>query len=317
MQAGWARCEPTIGQYNWEWLDEIVFGINASGAAPWLQVSYGNPAYGPGAGNPEPSSPLPSSLAALNGWNAWVHNLVLRYTSVVRTWEIWNEPNCQNISTQELAIFTSNTAGVIKAAQPLASIRFGVLCGVDTRYASSLLMAMSASGNLSLVDTLTYHPYAYNPDSVYADVTELAAVVQKLAPHVSLAQGENGAPNVGGGYGAITQYNWTDCSQAKWFLRRLLADRARGLPSNAFTIVDICYIGGDGHVDVNHKGLLEVGRVCFVRAGLLRLIKVVPCLLLLVIALFVCRLIAPTRLLPGRSCPIQLSSMSPRYLQVI
>lgn len=255
VQAGWARCEPVPGQYQWDWLDSIVYGLNASGNAAWLQVSYGNPAY-VGGGTPEASSPLPSGAAALNAWAAWVTALVTRYSEIVSTFEIWNEPNCQNISADDFAIFTQSTAAVIKSARSDASVRFGVLCGVDTHYASDLLLALNHSGGVKLVDTLTYHPYAYNPDSVYASVEELASIVKSFAPHVTLAQGENGAPSVGGGYGALVDYNWTECSQAKWFLRRLLADGARSLPSNAFTMADLCYVV-NGKIDVNHKGLLE------------------------------------------------------------
>lgn len=51
-------------------------------------------------------------------------------------------------------------------------------------------------------------------------------------------------------------YNWTQCSQAKWYTRRLLGDRSRGIPSSAFTIVDICYVEG-GKPDINTKGLIE------------------------------------------------------------
>jgi hypothetical protein len=187
--------------------------------------------------------------------------VVQRYAPLVNTWEIWNEPNCQNISADAFAVFTGSTAATIKGLQPASSVRFGVLCGTSSSYAASLFAALNASNSLGLVDTLTYHPYAYNPDSVYGDVAELAAIAGRFSAHLSIAQGENGAPSVGGGYGALAQYNWTECSQAKWFLRRLLADGARALPSNAFTIADICYIGSDGKVDVNHKGLLEVGRV--------------------------------------------------------
>lgn len=215
VQAGWARCEPHRGQYEWAWLDEIVQGLASSGTTPWLQVSYGNPSYGPGAGTPEASSPLPTSPVALQGWHSWVSALVSRYSAIVNTWEIWNEPNCQNISAADFAVFTASTATTIRAAQPAATIRFGVLCGVDIYYAKALVAALNSSGSLSLVDVLTYHPYAYNPDSVYGDVDELASAVRVFSPHVSLAQGENGAPSVGGGYGAIAQYNWTECSQVR------------------------------------------------------------------------------------------------------
>ena len=51
LQGGWAHCEPVRGgPYNWPWLDEAVFGVAAQGIKPWVEFSYGNPAYGPGAG---------------------------------------------------------------------------------------------------------------------------------------------------------------------------------------------------------------------------------------------------------------------------
>lgn len=213
VQAGWARCEPHPGQFDWAWLDEIVYGLAAAGATPWLQVSYGNPSYGPGSGTPEASSPLPTSPAALQGWHTWVGALVSRYGTIVNTWEVWNEPNCQNISASDFSVFTASTAATIRKGQAAASIRFGVVCGVDVYYATALLSALNTSGNLGLVNSLTYHPYAYNPDSVYGSVAELASAVKLYSSDITIAQGENGAPSVGGGYGAITQYNWTECSQ--------------------------------------------------------------------------------------------------------
>lgn len=39
IQAGWERCEPSVGNYDWAWLDEIVTGMMSQGVTPWIQVS--------------------------------------------------------------------------------------------------------------------------------------------------------------------------------------------------------------------------------------------------------------------------------------
>lgn len=256
LQAGWARCEPRGGgQYVWAWLDAVVDGALAVGVEPWLQLSFGNPAYA-GGGSAAVGSPLPVGDAALAAWDAWVRAAVVRFSPRLvggGTWEIWNEPNIQHINASAYAEFALRAAATVRAAAPRARVRVGALAGADAHYAAAFAARVAQTpGGGALFDELTYHPYDYNPDASYAGVAALRAALDAggLA-HVSLAQGENGAPSVGGGYGALTAYNWTECSQAKWFARRLLGDGARGIPSSAFSIVDLCYGAG-----VNHKGLV-------------------------------------------------------------
>jgi hypothetical protein len=121
---------------------------------------------------------------------------------------------------------------------------------------STSSLTMSSSSSPSLVDVLTYHPYDYNPDSSYTGIADMYSTLHSILPQVTLMQGENGAPSIGGGYGALTDYNWTECSQAKYFTRRLVRDASIGIPSSAFSIVDLCYESSNGQIDVNHKGLL-------------------------------------------------------------
>lgn len=262
VQAGWARCDggpSTAGgpvAYTWDWLDAQVHGMLAVGVTPWLQTSFGNSAY-PGGGDNATSSRLPEGSVALAAWDAWVAALVGRYAPLgVNTLELWNEPNCQKMTPSSYAVFASRTASTIKRVSPSSTVRYGVVCGVDTAYAVAVTQGVIAAGGAQLVDELTYHPYEYNPDNVYDDVAGMAAAIRALLPNVTLVQGENGAPSVGGGYGALTAYNWTECSQAKWFLRRLVRDNSLSIPSSAFSIADMCYAGPDGSINVNHKGLL-------------------------------------------------------------
>ena len=262
LQAGWARCEPRAnGSYSWAWLDTVVTGALAVGVEPWLQLSFGNSAY-EGGGSAEVNSPLPTGAAALAAWDAWVGACVARYAprlALGGRWEIWNEPNIQHINASAYADFALRTAATVRAAAPGARLRIGVVAGADAHFAASFAARVAqVPGGGALFSEFTYHPYSYNPDASYAAVAALRAALDAggLA-HVSLAQGESGAPSVGGGYGALTDYNWTECSQAKWFARRLLGDSARSIPSSAFSIVDLCYSSASGAVSVNHKGLLE------------------------------------------------------------
>jgi hypothetical protein len=50
---------------------------------------------------------------------------------------------------------------------------------------------------------------------------------------------------------ALRQYDWTERSQAKWYLRDMLGDYARGIPHSIFTAIDMHYPDF-----VLHKGLL-------------------------------------------------------------
>jgi hypothetical protein len=51
LQGGWAKCEKVKGQYDFEWLDNIVDDALSQGVSPWIQPSYGNPIY-EGGGQP-------------------------------------------------------------------------------------------------------------------------------------------------------------------------------------------------------------------------------------------------------------------------
>jgi hypothetical protein len=260
LQAGWAKCEPTAnGVYEFEWLDTIITDMLTQGVTPWLQLSFGNPSY-VGGGKASVNSPLPNSTVALTAWDAWSKAVVERYSvSGILTFEVWNEPNIQHIDAGAYGEFVVRTARVIKSIAPTASVRFGVLAGSsDTTYARTLANYIVAANASAFVDTLTYHPYDYNPDTSYGGVAAFRTVLDDAGlTKVTLAQGENGAPSVGGGYGALTGYNWTDFSQAKYFSRRFLRDGASNIPSSAFSIVDLCYMGAGEVIDVNHKGLLE------------------------------------------------------------
>jgi hypothetical protein len=72
-----------------------------------------------------------------------------------------------------------------------------------------------------------------------------------------LRQGENGAPSRGGMGGILSEHPWTEVTQAKWALRRMLGDHGRDIETSIFTIADIAYSSNDAIKKLNVKGLLE------------------------------------------------------------
>ena len=82
------------------------------------------------------------------------------------------------------------------------------------------------------------------PESSYANVMALKAICAKYAPHAALWQGENGAPSEMPGDGlALNHIAWSEVTQAKWDLRRMLGDFVHGVPSSVFTICDYFHPG--------------------------------------------------------------------------
>ncbi|MFH9263947.1 hypothetical protein ACH4KN_06725 [Streptomyces sp. NPDC017546] len=252
LQGGWAKTEKTKGVYDWTWLDKIVDDARAKGLKPWIQLSYGNRIYSGGGGGGL-GGELPSSAEGLKAWDAWVKAMVNRYKDRVTEWEVWNEPNLAGIPVADYTDFYIRTAGLVRAAQPGAVI-YGQEAGIDVPYAKDFLTLLSQKGKSELLGGFSYHPYNANPDDVwtYQQVAKLKALVDQYAPGAVIRQGENGAPSTPGSFGALGDLDWTELSQSKWFLRRVLNDLGRDISTSVFSISDLHYPG-----KVNSKGLLQ------------------------------------------------------------
>ena len=251
VQSGWAKTEKAPGVYDWSWLDEIVFDMAEQGVEPWLSISYGNPLYADGGGT-RLGAAIPKTEEALQAWERYTRGLVARYKNVVDEWEVWNEPNGHNPPALYAELLV-RTAEAVRGVQPEAKILAMALAGVDVAYADSVLGILEERGKLGLIDEVTYHPYRRNPDESYGEVEELQRVVNGYAPHITIRQGENGAPSERRRTKALRDYDWTETSQAKWALRRLLGDLGRGIPSSYFAMVDMKYPD-----EINRKGLLLI-----------------------------------------------------------
>lgn len=251
LQAGWAKTECSKGIYEWSWLDEIISDMARQGVEPWMCLCYGNPLYS--NGDTRLGAGIPKTEQALEAWGEFVRAIVSRYKDTIDEWEVWNEPNLRKKNPPaDYARFLIRTAEAARDVQEDAKILAMSLAGVDHQYASDVLEVLAGESKLSLVNEVTYHPYNHNPDKSYEAVAKLRATVSRYCPEIAIRQGENGCPSARRKTKALRDYDWTELSQAKWALRRMLGDLGRDIPSSYFAITDMKYPD-----EMNMKGLLK------------------------------------------------------------
>lgn len=254
LQGGWAKTEKQKGVYDFAWLDHIIDDAISRGLKIWLQTSYGNPIY-EGGGGVDLGGGFPVSDEALRAWDRWVTALVNRYKDRVNEWEMWNEPDRHG--AEAIAKNNIRTAEIIKKIQPEAEIGgLAMASGSNTKLLDEFLKIHAEQGKLDLYKWIVYHGYSMNPDERYKTVEQLQEVLRKYSSTLRLRQGENGAPS---GYCpsfALSKYNWTEISQAKWDMRRMLGDLGRDIESSVFCIIDMYYKRG-GQNTLNIKGLIQ------------------------------------------------------------
>jgi Beta-galactosidase len=259
MQGGWAKTEKVKGQYDFAWLDHIINDAHARGFQPWLQTSYGNSIYS-GGGGTNLSAGFPTSPEALTAYDRWVAAMVTRYKDKVIDWEVWNEPNFGDniINTPEMtAELNIRTAEIIKRIQPSARISGLALGHYNERWVKRFFAVLGAKRKFGLFHNMSYHDYVYNPDANRLEVAMLRAELDKYAPGMPLRQGENGAPSGGGsGRGALWDYPWSELTQAKWNLRRMLGNLGQDIESSIFGLAEMAYTNGPIN-RLNFKGLLK------------------------------------------------------------
>ena len=263
LQTGWAKTEQSPGIYDFAWLDTIVNDVVRQEVKPWLQLSYGNPLY-PGGGGVGLGDGIPTSEEALAAWDRWVETSVARYRDRTDVWEIWNEPDTGNgPEPEDYADLYIRTAEIIRNQQPEAHLYALALAHIgDTLYLDAFLSRLQDRGKLPLLDEITHHGYDLRPEDSYAPLARLKAVAARYSGRVTFRQGEQGAPSTRIPGFALRNYDWTEISQAKWILRRMLGDIGHDVPSLVFTMADLRYISGEDRQDtvLNTKGLLATDR---------------------------------------------------------
>ena len=251
LQAGWAKSEREKGVYDLAWLDKIVDYLVAQGVNVLMETSYGNPIY-KGGGGPSLSMGIPTGEEGLAAWDRWIERLSGHFATRVRDWAMWNEPDNSAANTPDLlADFNVRTAKIIRRNVPNARIAGLSLARSDPKFFGECLREMGEGAKL--FDWFIYHGYEKAPESSYDSVEALKAVLAKHAPAAKMRQGENGCPSDYTGEFALSCVPWTEYSQAKWDLRRMLGDLGHDVESAVFTFCDFNHIGRG----MNTKGLVR------------------------------------------------------------
>ena len=258
LQSGWAKTEKKRGVYDFEWLDKIVDDCLSRGIQPWINTVYGNRLY-PDAGNESSSSKIPVSGEALDAWLSYVRALVTHFKGRVYEWELWNESDHPKYhraraTVEEYSYFVMRTAEVIRSLQPEANIFVGGMCtSGPSDYVTFVFEYLKKNNALDLINGLTFHGYPSNPDETFAENRKLVDFVRRYGDHMEARQGETGAPSAGGSYGALSDRQYDELTQAKWDLRRALGTIGNGIRFSLFSISDMKYT-----TRVNSKGKLAL-----------------------------------------------------------
>ena len=310
LQAGWAKCERVRGAYDFAWLDHIVDDARARGLDPVLETGYGNPIY-PGGGGFDLGAGFPTSEEGLAAWDAWVDAISRHFAGRVGTWFMWNEPDISPSdgsapkTPEQIAAFNVRTARIVKRNIPGARIAGLSLARNRAEFLEECIRALGADA--TLFDWFIYHGYQEAPEASYENVEAQKEVVARLAPHARLRQGENGAPSEMTTFFALKRKAWSEVSQAKWDLRRMLGDIGHGVESSIFTICDFNHVGRE----INRKGLLRadeehrviaVKRAYYAVQNLASVFRALPCAALCSVPGAVCPV--PGAEAPGSCAPL-------------
>ena len=252
LQGGWAKCEKAKGVYDFSWLDAQIDYAVAKGLNVLLETDYGNPIY-EGGGGFDLAGGFPTSEEALTAWDAWVGALAKHFRGRVRDWAMWNEPDIgrPEKTPENIAAFNVRTAKVIRREIPDARLAGLSLAHLDPAFFEKCLQALG--DDVNLFDWFIYHGYTYAPESSYESVERLKAVLARYSATVRMRQGENGCPSELATRFALSGIAWSEYSQAKWDLRRMLGDLGHDVESSVFTICDFNHKGRE----INLKGLLR------------------------------------------------------------
>jgi hypothetical protein len=238
--------------YDFAWLDHQVDYALGQGLMPMLETGYGNPVY-PGGGGWDLAGGFPTSEEGLAGWDAWVDALSKHFSGRVKDWAMWNEPDIGTPKKTPAAIaaFNVRTAKIIRRNVPNAYIAGLSLARNKAEFLEECLKEMGE--DVKLFDSIIYHGYAPAPEMSYDQVEAQKAVLAKYNPAAKLRQGENGCPSEMATRFALSRIPWSEYSQAKWDMRRMLGDLGHDVESSVFTICDFNHKGRE----INRKGLLR------------------------------------------------------------
>jgi hypothetical protein len=254
--SGWAKTEKEKGIYDFCWLDQIIDDCLGRGIHPWISTGFGNPIY-EGGGSMQSSSKIPYSDVGLKAWENYIRALVTNYRTRVLEWEIWNEIDhitFRASTPEQYGDFYIRTARIIREIQPEGKIIALAQAYVgDTEFVRAFFNYMKEKGALDLIDKVSFHGYPKNPDDGFSKSQALIDLVHKYSNTIVVFEGETGCPSTKGSSGALSDYSYTELTQAKWILRRTLAHIGRMIQFSLFTLSEY-HTGGPP----NTKGILKI-----------------------------------------------------------
>jgi hypothetical protein len=168
----WPSVQPTPTSWNWQATDRIVQEASSRGMRILAMPAYTPPwARGPGTDDKYP----PSDRGT---YARFVQAAVRRYESVVKHWEIWNEPNQKywwkpRPDPWAYTDLLRRTYSAVKAEDPSATVVAGGLAPApDASDGSEINGAtfarrMYEAGAKGYFDALAMHPYNYPVEPMY------------------------------------------------------------------------------------------------------------------------------------------------------
>ena len=297
-QTGWMKCEKTLGQYDFAWLDDVVDNLLKRGVETWFNLSFGHPAYTPSPvydemrekaaregtklpGRPRGyvgEVPLLHGEAAMAAWKRYVAALCTHFKGRVRKFEVWNEADAKVFwlhggkpsdkdtfgKARDYTEFVRLTAEVVRGIVPDAEIIADV-AQPTSRYIQGLGRAKLADE----IDIFSIHLYTPLPeDGLRRMVDYIRANLRRSDGRpLRIMQGESGRAT-----GKCSHFAFpTQLGQARFMARRYLGDCLCGMEiTSFFTVTDfLCYYadGSDqfyGIIDgKTHAPKLAYHTLCF------------------------------------------------------
>ena len=242
IQSGWARCEREKGVYDFEWLDEIVNGLLEEGVKPWMCLCYGNPIYA--EGGISLNATIFTDNATLEAWSRYVQAVVKHFKGRVYMYEVWNEPDSgENKKYPERYgdLFAVTAKAIRKADKDVMIAGGSFTARFRMDWITKALDRIKEKGAIGHLQAVTFHPYYPIPEEATDAILRLKELVHAYNPSTILLQGESGCPSQLEYNHALCYHKWTEYSQVKWIMRRMMCDFELDIPSSIFTMVDLQY----------------------------------------------------------------------------
>ena len=125
----WGRIEPQKGRFRWGFYDNLLACAKRNGISVYAIVGYWAPWT------------KPYTEQGVDDYVTFLRQLVKRYRSDIRQWEIWNEPNIffWQGPKELYATLLARSYAAIKEIDPAAEVLGLSTAGIDYRFIEQML----------------------------------------------------------------------------------------------------------------------------------------------------------------------------------